>query len=270
MIPDTSGILAGIVEEVKKEASENTQANSDVLVEKKAEEQTSVAVEQSAVAEKLITDIVKETGFSNGTLPETMTEEEMRKLIEVANRHNPKNILSKDTVPREIWIMESNNFTPPAAVTLGTGDGNRAYASLMSKKIREAMADKRVMDLLRHTTKPGVKYPAHTYTTANLMMALAVIARTIHVHGTEYETGAVIRWVGGKCRRDIDPGNCTMVAVVENLQPLFQMSSYWLPAQGLTPRELQYLGLKPIMQEAPVVEEQSKTQEEPVQVETTA
>ena len=189
------------------------------------------------------------SGITAETLPETMTEEQMKALIEVANRYNPKNVQTKDNTGDTVQLFNTATFAPPTAVIVGAGDGNNAYKSLLSKKIREGMLDKRVTELLRTGLQHSGKYPRHVRATAELMLAVASIARVIYIHGVE---GTQITWMGPRCVRNIDPGSCVLQVVAEYVQPLYQMGSYWLPAQGFSRGDRKHLGfdiLPPVAKE---------------------
>ena len=178
-----------------------------------------------------------------------MTEEQMKALIEVANRYNPKNVQTKDNTGDTVQLFNTAAFAPPTAVIVGAGDGNNAYKSLLSKKIREGMLDKRVTELLRTGLQHSGKYPRHVRATAELMLAVASIARVIYIHGVE---GTKITWMGPRCARNIDPGSCVLQVVAEYVQPLYQMGSYWLPAQGFSKGDRKHLGfdiLPPVAKE---------------------
>ena len=53
------------------------------------------------------------SGITAETLPETMTEEQMKALIEVANRYNPKNVQTKDNTGDTVQLFNTATFAPP-------------------------------------------------------------------------------------------------------------------------------------------------------------
>lgn len=231
---NTDGILADIVEKARTET-----ANAPVEIEAAEESQVSTAEAEMREKVEKVVDLAN-NGFSGESLPETLTQEQMKALIEVANKYNPANVESKDTVGKTVRIYSSSTFSPPKAVLFGSGDGNKAYKALMSKKVREGMMEKRVTELLRNKFKDHHKYPRHVEASAKLLLALAAIARSVHVHGADQVD---IRWVGEKCARNINPATCVLEVVTEHLSPLYQMGSYWLPAQGLSVSDYQALGM---------------------------
>ena len=225
---NTTGILANTPDVDTAETAANTAPEavmdvSDLTAEEKVE-----AIQELAGK-----------GISAETLPETMTEEQMKALIEVANRYNPKNVQTKDNTGDTVQLFNSATFAPPTAVIVGAGDGNRAYKSLLSKKISEGILDKRVTELLRTGLQHSGKYPRHVRATAELMLAVASIARVIYIHGVD---GTQITWMGPRCARNIDPASCVLEVVAEYVQPLYQMGSYWLPAQGFSRGDRKHLG----------------------------
>lgn len=239
---NTTGILANTVDADTAETEADTAPEavmdvSDLTAEEKVE-----AIQELA-----------SKGISAETLPETMTEEQMKALIEVANRYNPKNVQTKENTGNTVHIFNGRMFAPPTAVLLGVGDGNKGYTRLLSKKVGEAMMDKRVTDLLRSVMKNAVKYPQHVQASAELLLAMASIARVVYIHGVE---GTVVQWKGPVCKRNINPAACILSVVTEYLHPLYQMGSYWLPAQGLSKSDRKHLGFDIL---PPVVKEEVKT-----------
>lgn len=230
-----SNATSGILSEVQ---SENDKADETGTVTQVPEAVMDVSDLTSSEKVEAVKDLAA-AGISAETLPETMTEEQMKALIEVANRYNPKNVQTKDNTGNTVQLFNSSIFAPPTAVIVGAGDGNNAYKSLLSKKIREGMLDKRVTELLRTGLQNSGKYPRHVRATAELMLAVASIARVVYIHGVE---GTQVVWMGPKCQRNIDPASCVLQVVAEYVQPLYQMGSYWLPAQGFSRGDRKHLG----------------------------
>lgn len=236
----------GLLSEMKEELDQTT----DTLAV-----QAEAVVEPSSPAPEPVAKTIEES------LPMTMTEDQMRALIETANKYNPKNVLTRENTGKEIHIYQGGIFDITSTQAIGIGDGNKGYETILSTKVREAMMDKRVTDVLRNGFVKAAQYPKYVAVSAKLLLAMATLARPVYVHG---DANITIKWIGRKMPRNIDPGKNILKVLVEYLQPLFQMGSYWLPATGLSQGDCRELGIKIIHPVAPVEEKKETETRDPV------